>query len=133
MWHTVMPRMCHATQHLLHVPPAPPQAKILGKYGGTPALGPAHVMMAAPRGNILKATASPAAIEIHYGKQEGKDASEMAQVGRALQRGLPTPGALQLRLVSSGASTAGLLARAVTWHQANGYSWRLGPCMPASC
>jgi hypothetical protein len=39
-------------------------------------------MMAAPRDSILKATASPAAIEIHYSKQEGKDTSEMKQVGR---------------------------------------------------
>jgi hypothetical protein len=33
------------------------------------------VLPALPKGQILKATASPAAIEIHYSKAENKDAT----------------------------------------------------------
>lgn len=56
------------------------QAKILGKYGGVPALGMGLVLPRAPRNTILKATASPAAVEIHYSKTEDKDARYLAQV-----------------------------------------------------
>lgn len=58
------------------------KARILGKIGGVPALGPGMgaVLPALPKGTILKATASPAAIEIHYSKAEGKDAGQLANV-----------------------------------------------------
>lgn len=51
--------------------------RILGKIGGIPALGPgmANVLPQLPRGQILKATASPAAREIYYSKVEQKDAA----------------------------------------------------------
>jgi len=50
--------------------------RILGKIGGVPALGPAMAGMLPklPKGQVLKATASPAAREIHYSKAEDKDA-----------------------------------------------------------
>jgi hypothetical protein len=41
-------------------------------------------MMMAPRDSILKATASPAAIEIHYSKQEGMETVDMKEVGAGL-------------------------------------------------
>jgi hypothetical protein len=55
----------------------PCTCRILGKIGGVPALGPGMgaVLPALPKGQILKATASPAAIEIHYSKAENKDAA----------------------------------------------------------
>lgn len=58
------------------------KARILGKIGGVPALGPGMgaVLPALPKGQILKATASPAAIEIHYSKAENKDAAQLANV-----------------------------------------------------
>ncbi|KAG2499571.1 hypothetical protein HYH03_002516 [Edaphochlamys debaryana] len=58
------------------------QAKILGKYGGVPALGAGLVLPRLQRESILKATGSPAAREIHYSKVEGKDAPGLAEVMR---------------------------------------------------
>lgn len=42
--------------------------RILGKYGGVPAMGSGMVMPLPPKDMKLKATASPAAIEIQYSK-----------------------------------------------------------------
>eukprot|EP00878_Enallax_costatus_P014903 GHUV01015603.1.p1 GENE.GHUV01015603.1~~GHUV01015603.1.p1 ORF type:complete len:402 (+),score=168.86 GHUV01015603.1:387-1592(+) len=58
------------------------KARILGKIGGIPALGPgmASVLPQLPKGQILKATASPAAREIYYSKVEHKDAAQLAGV-----------------------------------------------------
>ncbi|KAF8055038.1 SEC3A [Scenedesmus sp. PABB004] len=58
------------------------KARILGRIGGVPALGPgsAAVLPAAPRGVALKATASAAAREIHYSRVEDKDAAQLASV-----------------------------------------------------
>eukprot|EP00879_Flechtneria_rotunda_P000954 GHRR01001087.1.p1 GENE.GHRR01001087.1~~GHRR01001087.1.p1 ORF type:complete len:402 (+),score=164.46 GHRR01001087.1:248-1453(+) len=57
------------------------KAKILGKIGGIPALpGMGSVVPQLPRGQILKATASPAAREIYYSKVEDKDAAQLAGV-----------------------------------------------------
>mmetsp|Transcript_5009 Transcript_5009/g.10835 ORF Transcript_5009/g.10835 Transcript_5009/m.10835 type:complete len:453 (+) Transcript_5009:1-1359(+) len=56
------------------------QARILGKYGGTPALGGAAVLPRVAKEAILKATASPAAREIQYSKVEHKDARYLAEV-----------------------------------------------------
>jgi hypothetical protein len=54
------------------------QAKILGKYGGV--ASPLLMAGGPPKGAILKATASAAAVEIHYSKIEDKDARQLAQV-----------------------------------------------------
>ncbi|GFR45254.1 hypothetical protein Agub_g6360 [Astrephomene gubernaculifera] len=62
------------------------QAKILGKYGGVPALGAGLVLPRLQRDSILKATASPAAREIHYSKVENKDATNLAEVFRFKSR-----------------------------------------------
>lgn len=45
--------------------------RILGKYGGVPAMGGGLIMGRLPRDLILKATASPAAVEIQYSKVWG--------------------------------------------------------------
>lgn len=54
------------------------QAKILGKYGGV--ASPLLMAGGAQKSTILKATASAAAVEIHYSKIEDKDARQLAQV-----------------------------------------------------
>ena len=54
------------------------QAKIVGKYGGV--ASPLLMAGGAPKGAMLKATASAAAVEIHYSKIEDKDARQLAQV-----------------------------------------------------
>ncbi|GLC35212.1 hypothetical protein PLESTB_000566200 [Pleodorina starrii] len=83
------------------------QAKILGKYGGTPALGAGLVLPRLQRDSILKATGSPAAREIHYSKVEKKDASNLAEVMRfkvrkgeddAANGGIPAPSPWQAEL-----------------------------------
>eukprot|EP00775_Hariotina_reticulata_P003429 gene3429-3701_t len=58
------------------------KAKILGRIGGVPALGPAMAGMLpkVPKAQVLKATASPAAREIYYSKVEDKDAANLAGV-----------------------------------------------------
>ncbi|PNH10307.1 hypothetical protein TSOC_002963, partial [Tetrabaena socialis] len=56
--------------------------KILGKYGGAPALGAGLVLPRLQRDAILKATGSPAAREIRYSKVENKEASNLAEVMR---------------------------------------------------
>ncbi|MEW5306850.1 MAG: hypothetical protein WDW36_009288 [Sanguina aurantia] len=56
------------------------QAKILGKYGGQPALGAGLVLSRLPRDSILKATGSPAAREIQYSRVEQQDARHLAPV-----------------------------------------------------
>lgn len=54
--------------------------RILGKYGGQPALGAGLVLSRLPRDSILKATGSPAAREIQYSKVEQQDARHLASV-----------------------------------------------------
>lgn len=56
------------------------QARILGKYGGVPALGTNAVLPRLMKESILKATGSPAAREIHYSRVENKDAARLATV-----------------------------------------------------
>lgn len=57
------------------------KARILGKIGGVPALGPGAVLPQLPTGDPhLKATGSMAAREITYTKAEGKDARYLADV-----------------------------------------------------
>ncbi|KAG2454071.1 hypothetical protein HYH02_001111 [Chlamydomonas schloesseri] len=58
------------------------QAKILGRYGGVPALGAGLILPRLMKDSILKATGSPAAREIHYSKVENKDAANLAEVMR---------------------------------------------------
>ncbi|KAF5841104.1 hypothetical protein DUNSADRAFT_14279 [Dunaliella salina] len=58
------------------------QARIVGKYGGAPALGKSLVLPSKPRDTILKATGTPAAREIAYSVSEGRDARELAEVMR---------------------------------------------------
>ncbi|KAG2432509.1 hypothetical protein HXX76_008854 [Chlamydomonas incerta] len=58
------------------------QAKILGRYGGVPALGGGLALTRLMKESILKATGSPAAREIHYSKVENKDAANLAEVMR---------------------------------------------------
>jgi len=58
------------------------QARIVGKYGGAPALGSGLVLPSKPRNTILKATGTPAAREIAYSVSEGRDARELADVMR---------------------------------------------------
>lgn len=52
-----------------------PACRILGKIGGVPALPGMGAVPVPPKGQILKATASPAAREIYYSKVEEKDAA----------------------------------------------------------
>ncbi|KAI8472421.1 MAG: hypothetical protein J3K34DRAFT_519757 [Monoraphidium minutum] len=57
------------------------RARILGRMGGVPALGPGVVMPKLPSGGpALRATGSAAAREISYSKVEGKDARYLADV-----------------------------------------------------
>jgi len=48
--------------------------RILGRIGGAPALVQHGGCAKVPKAQVLKATASPAAREIHYSKVEDKDA-----------------------------------------------------------
>ncbi|GLI69313.1 hypothetical protein VaNZ11_013892 [Volvox africanus] len=82
------------------------QAKILGKYGGIPALGAGLVLPKFQRDAILKATGSAAAREIHYSKVENKDATNLAEVMRfkvrkaddGINGGTPAPSPWQAEL-----------------------------------
>lgn len=56
--------------------------RILGKYGGVPAIGSGLVLPRPSKDMILKATASPAAREIQYSRVENRDACDLAQVMR---------------------------------------------------
>ncbi|EFJ51132.1 hypothetical protein VOLCADRAFT_87898 [Volvox carteri f. nagariensis] len=99
------------------------QAKILGKYGGIPALGAGRLLPKVQRDAILKqlhsfvATGSAAAREIHYSKVENKDAANLAQVMRFKVRradgedvgangGTPTPSPWQAELSAKKGKTA---------------------------